>query len=236
LQYYEKDAVEDPVTQIMNRLSTLQQIEGRLIFDYSHHPLREPEEAQEHRPPLTPRRNPQSSHSSTAPSTTPEFDISSTSDPRVRRTYPDQFCVYQITEFHRSVIFIVEYKPPHKLSIGNLRAGFREMNLKDDVLQRLTRPSEEEAEERLQYNADKLVAAVATQAFSYMIDSGLEYGYTTTGEAFVFLHIDYHDPTVLFYHVTAPNDEVEDNGHFQHSSTATGQVASFCMMAFQSKQ
>jgi hypothetical protein len=35
----------------------------------------------------------------------------------------------------------------------------------------------------------RLIAAVVTQIFSYMMDSGVRYGYICTGEAFVFLHI-----------------------------------------------
>jgi len=41
-----------------------------------------------------------------------------------------------------------------------------------------------------------------------MIKNGLEYSYITTGEAFVFLRIDWDDPTILLYHVAVPSDEV----------------------------
>lgn len=92
-------------------------------------------------------------------------------------------------------------------------------------------------EARLQYNADKLVAAVVTQTFRYMIENGLEYSYITTGESFVFLHIRAEDPTTLHYHVTVPADEVhDDNLASTESQTAIAQVACLCLMALKSER
>jgi hypothetical protein len=53
------------------------------------------------------------------------------------------------------------------------------------------------------------VAAVSMQTFHYMIQCGLEYSYITTGEAFVFLPIKEEDPTILYYQVTVPREEVD---------------------------
>ncbi|MCJ1381198.1 hypothetical protein MMC17_004307 [Xylographa soralifera] len=83
------------------------------------------------------------------------------------------------------------------------------MKIKEEVINRITIPTETTA--KLQFNADKLVAAVAAQTFDSMIQNGLEDSYITTGEAFVFLHIEATDPTTLFYHLTIPNDEVHDD-------------------------
>ena len=109
------------------------------------------------------------------------------------------------------------------------------MNIKEEVIDLATIPTEEVA--KLQYNADKLVAAVATQTFHYMIQNGLEYSYITTGEAFIFLHIEANDPTTLLYHVTVPSDEVQDNEvGFLYPRTAVSQVVSLCLMAFRSER
>ena len=40
---------------------------------------------------------------------------------------------------------------------------------------------------RLKQNLDKVVAAIVTQMFYYMIQYGLKYSYITTKEAFIFL-------------------------------------------------
>ncbi|KAA6415894.1 MAG: hypothetical protein FRX48_00613 [Lasallia pustulata] len=117
----------------------------------------------------------------------------------VDRTRADQYCVYKEVDDQRKLMFIVEYKPPHKLSIGNLRAGFREMDLKKEVIDRITvstykeseceevggvetkksRAAKELWEAKLQYNADQLIAAVATQTFHCMIQNITPVGYYT---------------------------------------------------------
>lgn len=48
-------------------------------------------------------------------------------------------------------------------------------------------PSPEDPRVQFKYHAERLVAAIVTQTCSYMVESGTQYGYTTTGEAFVFL-------------------------------------------------
>ena len=64
------------------------------------------------------------------------------------------------------------------------------MNVYDEVVNRATVPAKgiDDAAD-FQYWAERLTAAAVTQTFHYMIKSGLEYGYVTTGEAFVFLNI-----------------------------------------------
>jgi hypothetical protein len=119
------------------------------------------------------------------------------------------------------------------------------MNLKEKVFDRTTVPIYKEKpeedmtaedqkarQEKLQYNADKLAAAVATQTFHTMIESGLEYGYITTGEAYVFLQVREDEPQTLYYHVSIPGE----HGQLSHSHTAVSQVMSICLLAVQSSQ
>ncbi|RDH26819.1 hypothetical protein BDQ94DRAFT_186124 [Aspergillus welwitschiae] len=49
----------------------------------------------------------------------------------------------------------------------------------------------------LDYMPTRLVAAMVTQIFLYMIDSGFHYGYICTGEALVFLHNPKINPTIV---------------------------------------
>ena len=79
----------------------------------------------------------------------------------------DQICVYKDTSGTRTPLFIVEYKPPHKLSVGDLLWGLREDMSILEVIERDTIPTD--LKERLEHNSDEVVAAVLTQTFHYMI-------------------------------------------------------------------
>ena len=150
--------------------------------------------------------------------------------------YADQICVYKNEEGACSLLLIEEYKAPHKLSVNNLRAGLRPMNLPEEVINRAMIPTDQE--ERLNYNADRLVAAAVTQTFSQMIENGLAYSCISTGEARVFLHIREDDPTTVYYHQAEPNQEAEpqDEHGFRFPRSTLSQMLSFCLMAMQSFQ
>ena len=176
----------------------------------------------------------------TPPSVSHSFSSSSSDriiNSQSARNHADQYCVYKKNDGTSQLLFLVEYKPPHKLSVGMLQAGFREMDLKQEVIDCPFNPAENEVEARLQHNAEKLVAAVATQTFHYMIQNGLEYSYISTGEALVFLRIKKKDPTTLYFHVSEPGREIfDDERHLLHHHTAVSQVVSLTLMAAQSKQ
>jgi hypothetical protein len=59
-----------------------------------------------------------------------------------QRSRTDQICVYRNSDDRRSLSFIIEYKPPHKVSVEYLRAGLRPMNLWEEVVQRRTIPND----------------------------------------------------------------------------------------------
>jgi hypothetical protein len=85
---------------------------------------------------------------------------------------------------------VIEYKPPHKLLVYNLRAGLlqadsRLMDLLEDVINRPTIPTN--LEEKFIYHLEWLVAAALTQTYSYIVENGLKYSYLTTREVYVFL-------------------------------------------------
>ena len=263
LRNYEKSAIEVQVADIINRLSEIMQdpkqfqLGQGIIFENDPNSLNEiAEEVQERlhiQPPRTPSPTaPPSSSSSSSSASNLEPD----SDPKPGRTRADQYCIYRKVGGERQLLFVVEYKPPHKLSSGNL-SRFRSMDVMKEVLGRTHIPppippdlteedaehSEEAFEDRLQYNADKVAVAVATQTFHYMIENRLEYSYITTGEAFVFLRIDWDEGknnTTLFYHVTMLADEVAaDNAGkdiFNFQRTAIGQVLGLCLLASKSKR
>ena len=250
LRNYQKAALEVHVADIINRLSEAVQDPNEfelgegIVFENDPNSLSDiAEEVQDRLHIQTPRTPPVAQPYDSS-------DLETGSDPEVVRNRADQYCIYRDIDGKRELLFLVEYKPPHKLSINNLMMGFREMNLQEEVIDRVDIPNpiptnetdgipatDEAIAARLQYNADKVIMAVATQTFHYMIENGLEYSYITSGEAFVFLHIGENDPTTLYYRVTVPGDEIsEDDASFPYSQTAIGQVMSLCLMAFKSEQ
>jgi hypothetical protein len=71
----------------------------------------------------------------------------SSSNPKPRNA--DQICIYKEADGTRSLYMVVEYKPSHKLSVFNLRAGLlradeRFMNILEDVINRITIPTDPE--------------------------------------------------------------------------------------------
>ena len=58
--------------------------------------------------------------------------------------------------------YIIEHKPPYKLSLPHLWLGLCPMNIYDDVVNRATIPVSEDKAADFQYHADRLVAAAVT--------------------------------------------------------------------------
>ncbi|CAG8878831.1 unnamed protein product [Penicillium nalgiovense] len=95
---------------------------------------------------------------------------------RRRNRRADQFCVHTVADERQIPVHAVEFKAPHKVTIPELVAGLHHIDLARDVI--------DQEGDTFEFNATCLVAAVVTQIFSYMIDSGVQYGYICTGEAF----------------------------------------------------
>ncbi|KAA8646678.1 uncharacterized protein ATNIH1004_005353 [Aspergillus tanneri] len=117
------------------------------------------------------------------------------------RPRADQICVYNKGPEGKVPVFIIEYKAPHKVSLAHIKSGLQDMDL-DEVL----RLQKEESPEDI---CRRVVAAVITQTFSYMIHGGLEYGYACTGgEAFIFLRVLYDNPSTVYYYLSVPEEDV----------------------------
>lgn len=242
LQFYERLAVEDQVTQVIRHLCENVQarkelkLEKGITFENHINSLSDLAEEVQQMALQTPRQGSQL--------TTSVSSSGSESDSSVRPKKPnaDQFCVFKNQDSSRQLAFLVEYKPPFRLSADNLTRGFRPLDF-DYLLSTPTMPPQKEegedpavTEARLQYTAEQLVAAVVTQTFDYMIRSGLEYSYITTGEAFVFLHVREDDPSTAYYHLTMPGEDIDEAIDERYPESAIGQVLSLALMSFQSKQ
>ncbi|KAF3029606.1 hypothetical protein E8E12_000161 [Didymella heteroderae] len=149
---------------------------------------------------------------------------------RPSRARADQFCVYNMSDDKRVAAFVIEYKAPHKIPLGFIYEGLDDMDL-DEVVQCRENESSRDRFRRL-------MAAVITQAYSYMIQIGVEYGCVCTGEATIFLRVP-HDPTTVYYFLSVAKGNVGDaTGWAQDSDgpnrlhlTAVGQMLAFTLQA-----
>jgi hypothetical protein len=195
LEYFLHNCVEDPVREIFNQLRGLDgakrkfQIGDGIVFE--NHPNAISDAADE----VIQREAPSTPEQGRSPG-------------QIR---PDQICVYRADNglpSKRTMLYVAEYKAPHKLIAPHLRAGLHPMNIIKDVVNRKNIPTTAHPEARFQYHAEKLTAAAISQTYNYMIEGGLMYGVLTTGEAIVFLKIDWDTPGTLFYHLAEPISEV----------------------------
>ena len=148
-----------------------------------------------------------------------------------QRSVPDQFCVHRKDGNTNTLVTTVEYKPPHKLTVENLRAGLRPMDFMKEVVLRETIPTD--PTEKLKYNAEQLTGAVLAQEYHVMINEGLEYSYVTNGLALILLQVRYDDPSTLYYYLCEPIMEVRliDDQNLQLPMTAIARVLCLCLMS-----
>lgn len=222
LEYFQHNSVEDPVRCILDQLKEVEVTKNEfdlgngIVFENHPHAISDVSEEVVEQTPSTPPRTP--GHG---------LDL--------HQLRPDQICVYRSEDARlpnsRTMIYIIEYKAPHKLTASHLRAGLRPMDVYKDFVNRKTIPTSVDPDALFQYHAERLTASAITQTYHYMIEGGLEYGVLTTGETMVFLRVNWHEPETLYYHLAEPGPEVSAHlDHFQ-SCTAVGQYLAFSLMA-----
>ncbi|KGO77164.1 hypothetical protein PITC_024060 [Penicillium italicum] len=163
---------------------------------------------------------------------TNSFEAGARDDPS-QRPRPDRFCIHHKLDGSSDVLMTVEYKPPHKLTVENLRVGLRPMNFRDEVAQRESIPTEKAS--KLQYNAEQMVGAVLVQEYHVMICEGLEYSYVTIGLALVLLRVPLEAPDTLLYFLCEPNMEVQDDLNYRQPTTAIARILCLALMSCQSQ-
>lgn len=229
LRNFERDTVDSFVEKIIDALirdETLREefsLQGRVIFQDRAATETEGsslEEGLEHihiDDPPSPRR-----HQATGRSRQRPESQKNARPGRRRNRRADQFCVHVVSGERQVPAYAVEFKAPHKLTLPELVAGLHAMEPARDVIN--------QEGDTFEFHATHLVAAVITQIFSYMVDSGVQYGYLCTGEAFVFLHIP-KDPTSVYYYLCVPNQDVQADDEYRLHRTAVGQVLAFTLQA-----
>ncbi|KAI4128198.1 MAG: hypothetical protein LQ347_004278 [Umbilicaria vellea] len=247
LNHFERSTVEDHITSIIKQiynnpfLRDIFCLQGSVSFENHGNtlgPEREMEENMQNLSIYGRRRSPRLRDQLAKPSeSSASAPMAGAITGAAKATLPraDQFCVYNISNKtegmeHRIAAFIIEYKAPHKLHLGCIYEGLKDMNLEEVV-----RCDETDGP---QDQFRRLVAAAITQAFSYMVRTGLEYGYVCTGEAFIFLRVP-DNPGTVYYFLSVPKGDVGEttgmasdaNGQNRLHLTAVGQVLAFTLQA-----
>lgn len=140
------------------------------------------------------------------------------------------------TDDKSTLLTTIEYKPPHKLSVQNLRAGLRPKDFSEKVVKSKTIPAEGPG--RLRYNATQLTGSAVVQEYDVMLEAGLEYSYLTNGLALVLLRVDYDETGTLYYHLCEPNMEIGQEDNFNYllqPLTAVSRILCLCLMSFRSQ-
>ncbi|KAJ6436398.1 protein kinase-like domain [Purpureocillium lavendulum] len=151
----------------------------------------------------------------------------------LKKLQADQICICRSdgAQGGRTRAFICEYKPPHKLTVQHLHVGLQIRDIYKEVVNRKTLPASEDTEGRFKYHAERLTASAITQTYHYMIQGGFEHSVLTTGEAFVFLKVDWREPGTLFYHMAVPSIEVAAQTRDARLCTAVAQYLAFTLLA-----
>ncbi|GAA86116.1 similar to An07g02510 [Aspergillus luchuensis IFO 4308] len=126
----------------------------------------------------------------------------------------------------------VEYKPPHKLPVEEIRLGLRPLEFWKEIVKTKTTPTD--GEEKRKYDAAVLTGSAVVQEYRVMIMKGLQYSYVSTGLALIMLRVPYHEPGTLYYHLFEPNSEISLQDGKRPTNpplTSVARVLCLCLMS-----
>lgn len=121
----------------------------------------------------------------------------------IRHPRSDRFCIHGVDSNTSTLLTSGEIKPPHKLPSEIIRLGLRPMNLWDHLVDCRKIPRDQN--ERLRYNAERLVCSAIVQQYHVMIQEGLAIAFLTNGFCLIALRIPHDDPSTLQYRLFDPS-------------------------------
>ncbi|KAG6103388.1 hypothetical protein E4U31_002820 [Claviceps sp. LM219 group G6] len=150
------------------------------------------------------------------------------------RLGPDRRCVLSnpvFTGASSTMLFGCDIESPYRLPVEQLREALQ--------------PAADVGQASQLTALGMKVKRGVIQSYDYLMDSSTGLGILTTGQAFVFLRVDWDNPGTLFYHIAAPADDVAQalasdaaRGILQATSkrnslflSAVGQYLAFTLMA-----
>ncbi|KAG6043022.1 hypothetical protein E4U17_001139 [Claviceps sp. LM77 group G4] len=131
-------------------------------------------------------------------------------------------------------LYVWEPKAPYDLTIQHLRSALQPTATFGRVAAGTEGLAVEDVDEISQsvVTAKKRVQDAISQTYRNMMESCLEYGILTTGQANVFLYVNWDDPQTLYYHIAEPALDIaqatEGDAAFL---SAVGQYVAFTIMA-----
>ncbi|PHH54445.1 hypothetical protein CFIMG_002895RAa [Ceratocystis fimbriata CBS 114723] len=150
----------------------------------------------------------------------------------ISRLQPSRVCLAKTNTGANAEVerlaYIVKCKSPAIFTMHRIRAAMRPMDLAREVINKNDTPTDDT--ELFVHQSTHHVAAAVVETYECMIRGGLEYGLLTTGEAYIFLKIDWANPKVVYYHVADPESEARENGDGTFLS-AIAQVLAFSLIA-----
>ncbi|KAG5960102.1 hypothetical protein E4U58_004755 [Claviceps cyperi] len=136
----------------------------------------------------------------------------------------DLFCSFRSASASDTSKFILkwmaEIKPPHKLEAEVFQMALPHGHVID--LRKGTLGDNE---------CRNTVVEMIIQLYSAMVEKNIRYGYTDTGRATLYIRID-SDPSILYYHLSCPSSDVDDDDRKMHLSAISQRLA-FTVQAIQ---
>ncbi|KAG6113016.1 hypothetical protein E4U13_004042 [Claviceps humidiphila] len=148
-----------------------------------------------------------------------------------------RYCIYRAGSTSMASatwLYVWEPKVPGDLTIQDLRAVLQPTARFGELAAGTEGLAVEDIDEISQsvVTAEKQVRDAISQTYRNMMESCLEFGILTTGQANVFLHVNWDDPQTLYYHIAEPALDVaqapEGDAAFL---SAVSQYVAFTIMA-----
>ncbi|KAG6126223.1 hypothetical protein E4U38_007071 [Claviceps purpurea] len=205
------DSIEEPVKNIMRELQSVDKLsricQGEVRVDFINHA--------EHTKPLE----------------------TETTSSQPGEPVPTRFCICRgpsVAMASSTLLYVWEHRAPHDLTIQHLRSALRPTTTFGEVTeetQSLAAAQDGEEVSQPSVIVEKRAKRAVTQTYHNMMESCLEFGILTTGQAIVFLHVNWDDPQTLYYHIAEPALDVakapERDAAFL---SAVGQYVAFTIM------
>ncbi len=155
------------------------------------------------------------------------------------KLHPDLWCFRYDEEESMVPVFVIEYKAAHKVDNDALRRVLR-TDPDDRLVENCVRSLDGHRVSRNPSSAEIDVVKIITQAYGYMVDYGLQYGYISSGLSFIFLHLDPSDPLSVYYHLEQPKTDLRGADltaadHAPLRRTAVALILSFVIMSLEGK-
>ncbi|KAL2889487.1 hypothetical protein HOO65_020029 [Ceratocystis lukuohia] len=122
---------------------------------------------------------------------------------------PDDTCVRIVEEplkdkpKHKNLL-VIEHKPANAYTPAFLKNALEDIVKSDGAIFLETRDFEITGGTKKKQGPPTgvtMVARALVPLYNHMVDLGLSYGYLSTGECIILLHIDYEEPSKLYFHL-----------------------------------